>query len=189
MTPENLAEKLGVGATALNDWMAQAGLTIEDMQSDVFQKTAVADLKQKAVADLTSGLAVVGGGSIAKTDEAPIASTKTKAKKGGGKLAKKKEETIAVGTQQVQQAQQVQQIVNSTLTNKMQSIAADASVTVDGIQAFTQAVGTRIGQEIVGMPTAIGEIATQYVEEVSPNTGVGFSALDEIAASAIASIG
>ena len=183
MTVESLAEKLGVSSTALSDWMAGNGLTIEDMEPE--------DYQQQAIADLRGGLAVVGGGSIATTNEAPIASTKTKKKTAGkgSKLAKKQEEALAVGANQVQQAQQVQQVVNATLSNKMQSIAADASVTVDGIQAFTQAVGTRIGQEIVGMPTAIGEIATQYVEEVSPNTGVGFSALDEIAASAIASIG
>lgn len=185
MTVESLAEKLGVSSTALSDWMSSNGLTIEDMDSDIYQ--------QEAVAALRGGLAVaaVGGGSIATTEESKIVSTKSKRKPAGkgSKLAKKQEESLAVGANQVQQAQQVQQVVNATLTNKMQSIAADASVTVDGIQAFTQAVGTRIGQEIAGMPTAIGEIATQYVEEVSPNTGVGFSALDEIAASAIASIG
>ena len=178
---ESLAEKLGVSSTALNDWMTQAGLTIEDMQSDVFQKTAVADL--------SGGLAMVNGGAIAKADEAPIASTKTKAPKKGSKLTKGQEKALTKAQEKAQQAQQVQQRLDSTLTTQVQSIAAKVSGTLDTIDALTYGAGDAIAERLATADMVIAEVAMKRLEEVSPKTGVSFSQLDSLVETTTASFG
>lgn len=179
MTVESLAEKLGVSSTALNDWMASNGLTIEDMESDIYQ--------QQAIADLRGGLAVVGGGAIATTNEAPIASTKTKARKAGGKLTKGQEKALTKGQEKAKEAQQVQQRLDSTLTTQVQTIAAKVAGTLDTIDALTYGAGDAIAERLATADMVIAEVAMKRLEEVAPTTGVSFSQLDSLVETATAS--
>lgn len=175
---EKLAQTLGVSIDALSNAMDEMCIDISDYEQSPSDYDA----------SLRSALGIGGGLAVAEPTPKPIVSTKTKAPK-GGKLAAKKEAGMTAKSKKTQEAQQVQGGVNSALQVQMQAIASEASTTLDGIHAFNHAVGARIGLEIASMHMAIGQIAVDVAQEASPEMGVNFSELDQIAASALESIG